>query len=259
MAIEIPAQIMRRVTDVDHTATIDLSLQAVHRSNWRLWCSERVVSDVPSLLSQFDIRPPWRFEIAGEINGTYEQSSDWSHEFKYSRSDDDCGASYDDIREFCAPEGFTLNANNFARITRVSANCNSQIADPQIAGPRCVTVQAHLGSCGYDNSMVAKHCKGRGFFEYDLSLHASNTSVTNMDAYPFHMESADGSQRSFSASHPAIANNLLSRKWRYSVVVKVFEGIMPGNIVSTGDGDANPDGVETRMTDGTLTINVKPE
>jgi hypothetical protein len=44
MAIEIPAQIMRRVTDVDHTATIDLNLQAVHRSNWRLWCSEGVVS-----------------------------------------------------------------------------------------------------------------------------------------------------------------------------------------------------------------------
>ncbi len=119
-----------------------------------------------------------------------------------------------------------------------------------------MTVPAHLGGCGYDNLVFAKNCKGRGWFNYDVTVTARKATSTAFVAFPFSLASADGTQRSFQAVHPAAAGNPPNAVWRYSVGVEVREGTRLLQTISAGDGNPNPTGISSRVANGVVYVNV---
>jgi hypothetical protein len=255
LVVALPTEIVATIEE-PRSVSVLVRAQEDRRTNFWIYCWDRVV-DTSGSSQAILIRPPLSFHISGTISGTYQTATPWSHEFSYSRSDGDCGASYQDNQQFCAPENFKLKAQDFSSINKISANCNSQIGDPQIAGERCVLVPAHLGGCGYDNLFLARNCRGRGFFEYRVTLRAESLVTSNIEAYNFTLSPKDDTQRSFQATHPDAAKNFLKASWHYSVVIDVFEGKKKIRTSSAGDGNPNPEGVTTRTSNGTVYINIQ--
>ncbi len=253
IVLELPLGVLAGIS-TPRSLAIKLNLKEEERNNLWLYCRDKLI-DI-TLSTAMLTRPALSFQVTGVVNGSYQTTQDWTRTFNYSRSDNDCGASFDDNQQFCAPEGYHLKANSVASIHKVSANCNSSIGDPQIAGARCVEVRAHLGGCGYDNLLVAKNCKGRGFFEYNVTVNAENFVPSNIPDFKFDMTSRDATQKSFQAAHPDAPKNFPNAVWRYSIQAVVSEGGRQIKTVSAGDGNPNPDGVTTRVSAGVVYINI---
>jgi hypothetical protein len=253
IVLELPSNVLSRIND-PRSVSVSLGLQEAKRTNVWVFCWDRL-ADV-SLNQAILIRPKVSYRITGTITGTYQTVNPWAHTFNYKRSDNNCDANYADNQQFCAPENYRLKAQGFAILQKVSANCNSSIGDAQIAGARCVLVPAHLGGCGYDNLIVGKNCKGRGFFEYNVTVNAEAKSPSNIRDHKFELTSNDATQKSFQAAHPDAVANLPEAVWHYSVRVDVSEGDKTVKTVSAGDGNPNPEGVVTRMAAGVVYVNV---
>jgi hypothetical protein len=253
IVLELSSIVLSGITD-PRSISMSLKLQEARRTNFWLFCWDRL-ADV-SMDAAILIRPQLSYRITGTINGTFQTVTPWSQTFNYKRSDNDCDANYADNQQFCAPEKYRLKAQGFSNLQKVSANCNSSIGDAQIAGERCVLVPAHLGGCGYDNLIVGKNCKGRGFFEYNVTVNAETTAPSNIADFPFELTSRDATQKSFQTAHPDAGKNLPNAVWHYSVLVEVSEGNRKIKAISAGDGNPNPEGVVTRASAGVVYINI---
>jgi len=82
----------------------------------------------------------------------------------------DCGVNTTDTRRYCLPDSSSIG--NF-ETKIVSANCGSNIVSSKLDG-NCVAVTYNLRGCGYDNLIIAKNCRGRGWLEYVISLTPKN-------------------------------------------------------------------------------------
>ena len=104
--------------------------------------------------------------------------------------------------------------------------------------------------------MFAKNCKGRGFFDYTVTVNARQATPTNYVAYTFNLRSPDGKQKSFQDHHPDADQNQPNSKWHYSITIQVNEGSKVVRTISAGDGNPNPEGVSTREANGIVYINI---
>lgn len=255
LVLSIPSEVLAKLTDA-RSVPISVPAQEARRTNFWVHCYDRTVAVSPPLSQTVLLRPELTYTVTGSIGGVYDVFEPWSGKFHYEKSDNDCGANYDDHQQFCAPAGYSLNPAVAPTVSVNSANCNSSVGSPQIAGDRCVTVPAHLGGCGYDNLVFAKNCEGRGWFNYDVTVTARKATSTAFVAFPFSLASADGTQRSFQAVHPAAAGNPPNAVWRYSVGVEVREGTRLLQTISAGDGNPNPTGMSSRVANGVVYVNV---
>lgn len=256
MILGIPPEVIAKISD-SRSVAISIPVEEARRTNFWVYCYDRNVKVSPPLSQAVLLRPEVSYAIAGSIYGVYDVYEPWSQSFHYSKSDNNHEASYNDTQQFCAPEGFALATPSFASIKVNSANCNSSVGSPQVAGQRCVTVPAHLGGCGVDKVLgQIVNYKGRGWFDYDVTVNARRATPTAFAAYTFNQASADGTQKSFQATHPAAASNPPNAIWRYAVSVDVKEGTRVLRTISAGDGNPNPEGVSTRVANGVVYVNV---
>ena len=256
LVLGIPADVIAAISN-SRSVAISIPAEEARRTNLWVYCYDRNVKLSTPLSQAVLLRPEVTYAVAGSISGIYDVFEPWSQSFHYSKSDNDNEANFDDTQQFCAPEGFTLATPSFASIKVNSANCNSSVGSPQVAGQRCVTVPAHLGGCGVDKvaGQIVNH-KGRGWFDYDVTVSARRATPTALTAYAFNLASADGTQKSFQATHPAAAGNPPNAVWRYTVGVDVKEGTKVLRTISAGDGNPNPEGVSTRVANGVVYVNV---
>ncbi|MGF9565038.1 hypothetical protein AAIH70_16100 [Neorhizobium sp. BT27B] len=256
LVASIPKEVIDSISDT-RSLPVAVRIDQAKRTNFWVYCYDRNTEMDSSLSTAIIVKPELYYNIHGSISGMYDVYDPWSHTFRYSKSDDDCGANYDDTQQFCAPDGYKLNPSGPFGIAKYSANCNSSIGDPQIAGARCVTVPAHLGGCGYRNFYLGRECRGRGFFEYDVTVNAQVATRSAIQTYEFDHSSNGSVQRSFQATHPSAINPLPNVAWQYSIVVDIKEGTKTIKTISAGTGSPNPEGVVSRMVDGTVYIEVK--
>jgi hypothetical protein len=254
LVVALPPEVVASITDA-RSVQVAFPLQELRRTNYWVYCHERNADLAAPASVAVLVRPELSYHITGVIRGTYDTYESWSQGFKYSKSDGDCGANFDDNKQWCAPDGYELVPGGIS-LQRHSANCNSSIGDPQISGARCVVVPAHLGGCGYDNLIVGRNCRGRGWFDYTLTLTARRATPANAPAHAFKFVSADGTQRNFQESHPQATGNLPNARWQYQVTVEVKEGSKILRTIAAGDGNPNPEGVSTKSSGGVVYVNV---
>lgn len=218
------------------------------------------VGHVPTLLSIANVqlsdtsRRSRTYAVQGSIYGTFDAHDRWANTFNASRSDGNCNASFDDIQQYCAPDGYLLE--NPGQLVVRSANCNSSVDSPTIVSARCVQVRAHLGGCGTDNVLGFVNCRGRGWFDYGLTLSAFRARQANLTSFPFDEESATADKRSFAFVHPQTAERLPGRQWSYRVQVLVKEGGRTVTTLNASNDEPMSSELVTRMDDGKLSIRV---
>jgi hypothetical protein len=82
----------------------------------------------------------------------------------------DCAANTTQTKQYCLPAATPVGS--FETKT-ISANCGSGIVNSKLDG-NCLIVTSNLRGCGYDNLIVARNCRGRGWLEYQISLTPKN-------------------------------------------------------------------------------------
>lgn len=256
LQIEIPQKL---ITDTDRTKAVRITLPLEQQLNSRilLWCPSRLEKmDYPQTASII-LRPNIQFNISGSISGT--QGSYTYKDLplqKFSRSDSNCDASYDVNQQYCVEEGWQVA--NVRHWEVASANCNSSVASPQIAGGNCMTVPAHIGGCGYNNYYLAKDCKGRGWVDYTIGLRAKKGTREPIEKWNFRQSSTVPFQKTFIYTHPRSIDSLDSPEWKYEVSIEIKEGARQPYSVVASNVNPNPENVVTRVLGGVLSIEIKP-
>lgn len=256
LQIELPQKL---ILDTDRTKAVRISMPLEQQLNSRflLWCPSRLEKMDHPQTTSIILRPNIQFNISGSISGTQGsyiyQDLPVQH---FERSDNNCDASYDVNQQFCVPEGWQVDKVRHWEIA--SANCNSSVASPQVAGGNCMTVPAHVGGCGYNNYYLAKDCRGRGWVNYNIGLRAKKGSRDPIEKWDFKQSSIVPFQKTFVYNHPRSIENLDSPEWKYDVKVEVKEGSKSPYTIMASNVNPNPENVITRISGGVLSVEIKP-
>lgn len=206
---------------------------------------------------QFIASAPPSITIEAAIAGTHMRAETRNFSFHHQDSDGNCDANRASDKTWCLPKGWRVADMG---IKRISANCNSSIASPSAAGESCAFVGARVAGCGYDNLVLARNCKGRGFIEYELTLSGTREDTAPIPEKTFTAKSApDQRQTHFVFHYGDAASSFAQPRWTYQASVKIQAGSkVPRTIVVT-DTDPNKDGVVSRLEDGALRVDINPE
>lgn len=257
LKVEIPPHYAESI-DKTKAVRVSMPLNQTTRTNvlW-LWCTSQTRKVENELSAAVTFRPNVQFKVSGVISGT-KGSYDYLdlEPQRYNRSDKNCDASYADNQQFCVPEGWQVDKVIGWAI--FSANCNSNVSDPQVAGGNCMVVPAHLGGCGYDNFVVGKNCKGRGFFDYTIRLRAKKGARAPIEAWQFEQASAVPVQKSFVFTHPQSMDGFENPDWTYEISVQILEGKKAPYTIQASNVNPNPEIIVTRINAGVLSIEIKP-
>lgn len=256
LTVRVPEKVMGSIVN-PRSVQVAAHLEENRRTNFWLFCSEKIVAMPAPLTDAQLLRPELGYKVSLQVGGVFDALEPLSTTTNYSRTDNNHEASFDDNHQVCLPADYVLNPAKPPVLTIKSANCNSSVGTPTIAGERCVVVPAHLGGCGVVKQfgIIIDH-KGRGWFDYDVTLNGVKKVPATIAVQQFDMVSPDGAQRSFSAAHSEASKNLLNPRWQYAATVQVTEGTQLVRTIVAGSGNPNPDGVTTRIKDGVAFVEI---
>ena len=256
LTVRIPPKVMAAIVN-PRSVQVAANLEENRRTNLWLYCHERIASMPVALTAAQLLRPELGYKVSVQVSGVFDALEPISTTTTYRRIDNNHEASFDDNRQICLPADYVLNPAAPTVLVINSLNCNSSVGTPVIAGERCVVVPAHLGGCGVKRVLGAVvDYKGRGWFDYDVTLNGVRKVPATIAAQQFDMVSPEGAQRSFSAAHPDAGKNLLNPRWQYTATVQVNEGDQLVRTIVAGSGNPNPEGVSTRIKDGVAFVEI---
>jgi hypothetical protein len=201
------------------------------------------------------IHPPLAITIDAKIGGQYTRQATQAFSFHHEDSDGDCGANRPSDKTWCLPAGWRVTQMG---IRRNSANCNSSIASPTASGDRCAFVGARVAGCGYDNLVVARNCKGRGWVDYDVTLNGESDDVAPIPERKFSDGSPTGIKTSFLLQYDN-PEMYPRAEWTYQVEIAVKVGGKPIRTVVVSNGAQNHDGVRSRILNGALSLEINSD
>jgi hypothetical protein len=200
---------------------------------------------------------PRTITIEGEIAGQFETTETRAFSFHHEDSDGNCDANRSSDKTWCLPSGWRVVQMG---IRPISANCNSSIASPSASGESCAFVSARVAGCGYDNLVLTRNCRGRGFIEYEVTLSGEHDEVMPIPQKRFTSEDRQNqSQTHFVFRYDDDVGRFGRAKWTYQANVSVKIRNKPARTILVSNSYPTKEGVVSHIENGVLSIDIDPE
>lgn len=172
----------------------------------------------------------------------------------------DCDGNFDATRTFCLPDGWggrLVIGNPYSGPHVRSANGKGGIQSTNLAGDRCIRIEARVIGNGYDNYYLVKDCKGRGWLHYSGDLHGEREIQVDGPASLSTAEGVIPVRTNFILPYQGDLGPLKASEWRYSARLDLYRGdAVPIRTIEVSNVDPNVAGLTSRMESAALHIDL---